>query len=46
VRERRRQERIAHLGDPNSGDHCLQNLGHHGEGEREVGEEEVVAREN
>jgi hypothetical protein len=29
-----------------SGDHCLQNLGHHG-GEREVGErEEVVARKN
>jgi hypothetical protein len=26
----------AHLGDPNSGDHRLQTLGHHGE--REVGE--------
>jgi hypothetical protein len=29
-----------HLGDPNSGDHCLQTLGHHGEREREVEEGE------
>jgi hypothetical protein len=28
--------RGAHLGDPNSGDHRLQDLGHHGEREREV----------
>jgi hypothetical protein len=33
-RERRREGRGAHLGDPNSGDHRLQNLGHHGERER------------
>jgi hypothetical protein len=28
------RERGAHLGDPNSGDHRLQDLGHHGERER------------
>jgi hypothetical protein len=28
----------AHLGDPNSGDHRLQTLGHHREREGEVGE--------
>jgi hypothetical protein len=38
-RERGR-ERGTHLGDPNSGDHRLQTLGHHGEREREVGEGE------
>jgi hypothetical protein len=37
------RERGAHLGDPNSGDHRLQDLGHHGERER-VGRE-VAARE-
>jgi hypothetical protein len=33
-RERER-ERGAHLGDPNSSDHRLQDLGHHEERERE-----------
>jgi hypothetical protein len=32
----------AHLGDPNSSDHRLQTLGHHGERERE---REVIAWE-
>jgi hypothetical protein len=36
-RKGREREEGAHHGDPNSGDQCLQNLGHHGE-EREVGE--------
>jgi hypothetical protein len=41
-RERRRRKgRGAHLGDPNSGDHCLQNLGHHG-GERERWERKLL----
>jgi hypothetical protein len=31
-REREGEGRGAHLGDPNSGDHRLQDLGHHGEG--------------
>jgi hypothetical protein len=40
-RERERErEGEAHLGDPNSSDHCLQTLGHHGEREREVREGE------
>jgi hypothetical protein len=30
----REREGEAHLGDPNSGDHRLQTLGHHGERER------------
>jgi hypothetical protein len=45
-RERRREGRGAHLGDPNSGDHRLQNLGHHGGRERGGREREVAAREN
>jgi hypothetical protein len=32
--ERGGEGRGAHLGDPNSGDHRLQDLGHHGERER------------
>jgi hypothetical protein len=36
-REGREREEGAHHGDPNSGDQCLQILGHHRE-EREVGE--------
>jgi hypothetical protein len=39
----RGQGRGAHLGDPNSGDHHLQDLGNHGE--RERGGREVAARE-
>jgi hypothetical protein len=31
--EERERERGAHLGDPNSGDHRIQNLGHHEERE-------------
>jgi hypothetical protein len=47
-RERERErEGEAHLGDPNSGDHCLQTLGHHGERERGKWERErkVAVRE-
>jgi hypothetical protein len=33
-RKGREREEGAHHGDPNSGDHRLQNLGHHGERER------------
>jgi hypothetical protein len=43
-RGRGEREEGAHHGDPNTGDHRLQNLGHHG-GER-GGREEVVTREN
>jgi hypothetical protein len=44
--EREREgEGEAHLGDPNSGDHRLQNLGHHGEREGEVGEGGYCTRE-
>jgi hypothetical protein len=42
-RVREREGRGAHLGDPNSDDHRLQDLGDHGE--REMGERKVVARE-
>jgi hypothetical protein len=38
---KRERERGAHLRDPNFGDHHLQNLGHHGEKEREMGEREI-----
>jgi hypothetical protein len=41
---KRERERGAHLGDPNSGDHRLQNLGHRGEKEREMGERERLLR--
>jgi hypothetical protein len=45
-RERERgRERGTHLGDPNSGDHRLQTLGHHGERERWEREREVAAPE-
>jgi hypothetical protein len=42
-RKREGEGRGAHLGDPNSGDHRLQDLGHHEE--RERGGREVAARE-
>jgi hypothetical protein len=42
-KEREGEGRGAHLGDPNSGDHRLQDLGHHEE--RERGGREVAARE-
>jgi hypothetical protein len=42
--EREGEGRGAHLGDPNSSDHRLQNLGHHGEKEREMGERERLLR--
>jgi hypothetical protein len=41
-REREGEGRGAHLGDPNFGDHRLQDLGHHRE--REVGERERLLR--
>jgi hypothetical protein len=47
-RERERESERGgetHLGDPNSGDHRLQTLGHHGERERWEREREVAARE-
>jgi hypothetical protein len=40
------EEEGTHHGDLNSGDHRLQNLGHHGERGRGGGEREVAAREN